>query len=226
MIRLLAACVLVLCGTLAVAQGGAPPQPSGRPNGVFLVAKPDLLDPNFARTVVLVTQTEDFSTAGVIINRPTTLKLSNFIPEGGIETGKYRDKIFLGGPVMRHALVAVFQADEPPAAAAFHVLRKLYMTMHPDNMKVLLESGDRRYRLYAGFSGWAPRQLESEFNREGWYVLPADEEIVFRANTEGLWEELLQRAQGLKTRLDEGRPPISPRHKTSGPAEGGAGMPG
>ena len=84
MTRLLAACVLALCGTLAAAQapGGAP-----RPNGVFLIAKPELTDPNFIRTVVLVTQTEDFSTVGVIINRPTTLRLSDFPTLGEIETG-------------------------------------------------------------------------------------------------------------------------------------------
>ncbi len=193
--RFVAACVLLLWAAAAAAQGTA----SG-PNGVFLIAKPDLLDPNFSRTVVLVTQTEDFSTVGVIVNRPTTLKLSDFPADEGVDTGKYRDRVFLGGPVMRHALVAVFQADNPPAAPAFHVLRKLYMTMHQDNMKELLASTGRRYRLYAGFSGWAPRQLESEFNREGWLVLPADEEIVFRAETEGMWEELLQRAQALKTR--------------------------
>jgi len=227
--RLAAACVLFVWGTIAAAQApgaAAPPNSSGRPNGVFLIAKPDLLDPNFVRTVVLVTQTEDFSTVGVIINRPTTLKLSDFPAEEGVDTGKYRDRVFLGGPVMRHALVAVFQADKPPAAPAFHVLRKLYMTMHQDNMKELLESTGRRYRLYAGFSGWAPRQLESEFNREGWLVLPADEEIVFRTDTEGMWEELLQRSQALKTRssTEEARP--LPTHKTKGPAEGGAGMPG
>ncbi|NBS58096.1 MAG: YqgE/AlgH family protein [Betaproteobacteria bacterium] len=198
MTRLLATCVLALCGTLAAAQApGAAPGP----NGVFLIAKPELTDPNFTRTVVLVTQTEDFSTVGVIINRPTTLRLSDFPTLGEIETGKYTDRIYLGGPVMRNALLAVFQSDEKPSAPAFHVLRKLYITMHPDNMKGLLESTDRRYRLYAGFSGWAPRQLESEFNRAGWYVLPADEAMVFRENTEGLWEELLHRAQGLKTRF-------------------------
>ena len=215
--RLLAACVLVLCSTLAGAQG---------PNGVFLVAKPELLDPNFSRTVVLVTQTEDFSTAGVIINRPTTLKLSDFLADSKLETGKYRDPVFLGGPVMRQALIAVFQSETPPAAPAFHVLRKLYMTMHTDNVKALLASDDRRYRLYAGFSGWAPRQLESEFNREGWFVLPADEDTVFRTDMDGLWEELVQRAQARKTGAGLAQPRKKRGQKTEGPAEGGAKIPG
>ena len=210
-VRAMRAAVLLLGCASAAAQG----QGSIKPNGVFLVAKPDLGDPNFSRTVVLVTQTEDFSTVGVIINRPTTLKLAQFVADPGLETGKYRDPVFLGGPVMRNALVAVFQSETPPSAAAFHVLPKLYMTMHTDNVKMLLASEGRRYRIFAGFSGWAPRQLESEFDRAGWFVLPADAETVFRADTAGLWGELVERARALKT-----------RYKINGPAEGGAGSPG
>jgi putative transcriptional regulator len=190
-----AAIALLLWAAIAAAQG----QAQG-PNGVFLIAKPELADPNFARTVVLVTQTEDSSTVGVIINRPTVLKLAEFIADPKIETGKYKDRLYLGGPVMRNALIAVFQSEARPAAPAFHVLRKLYITMHPDNVTALLSSGDRRYRLYAGFAGWAPRQLESEFDREGWFVLPADEEVLFRADTAGVWEEMLRRVRALKTR--------------------------
>ncbi len=201
---LAAACVLLAYGTYAAAQG---------PNGVFLIAKPDLADSNFSRTVVLVTQTEDFSTVGVILNRPTPLKLSQLEP--GLETGKYRDAVFFGGPVMVKSLVAVFLSETRPPAAAFHVLPKLYMTLHPDNVKMLVASEGRRYRLYAGFSGWAPRQLENEFDREGWFVLPADADTVFRTDTAGLWEELVQRVRALKT-----------RHQIIGPAEGGAGLPG
>ena len=206
--RLAAACALLLCGAFAAAQGPGGALPA---NGLFLVAKPELTDANFSRTVVLVTQTEDYNTVGVIINRPTTLKLSDFPAVEGFEAGKYVDPVFLGGPVMRQALVAVFQSAAPPRAPAFHVLRRLYMSMHADNLKDLLASGGRRYRIYAGFSGWAPRQLESEFDRAGWFVLPADEDTIFRTDMSGVWEELLKRAQALKT---------------NGPAEGGAGVPG
>jgi putative transcriptional regulator len=87
------------------------------------------------------------------------------------------------------------------------------MTLHPDNVKMLLSSDDRRYRLYAGFSGWAPRQLESEFDREGWFVLPADADSVFRADTAGLWEELVERVRALKTRTPGG-PYAGDRTKT------------
>jgi putative transcriptional regulator len=152
--------------------------------------------------VVLVTQAEDFSTVGVILNRPTVIKLSDFVADPKIATGNYADRVYLGGPVMRNALIAVFQSPTRPTAPAFHVLRDLYMTMHSDNVTKLLSSdpaGSVRYRLFAGFAGWAPSQLNSEFEREGWYVLPADEDIVFRKDTGGLWEELIQRVRALKT---------------------------
>jgi putative transcriptional regulator len=170
-------------------------------NGLFLIAKPTLLDPNFVKTVVLVTQTEDASTVGVIINRPSSLKLAQILPPE-FATQNYRDPLYFGGPVLRQAIVAVFRSDTVPAAAAFHVLKNIYLTMHGENLKLLLANPGAQFRLYAGFSGWAPSQLESEFMRDGWFVLPADEALLFRRNTDGLWEELVERAaqRGPRTR--------------------------
>jgi len=184
-----AALLLVLgVGTPALAQQSLPA------NGLFLVAKPALADPNFAKTVVLVTQTEDASTVGVIINRPGPYRLSQFLSPD-FPTQNYHDPIYAGGPVMRQVIVAVYRSETVPAAAAFHILKNIYLTMHQDNIRQLLSTPEAQYRLYAGFSGWAPRQLQSEFMRDGWYVLPADEAMVFRKNAEGLWEELVERAQ-------------------------------
>lgn len=195
MLRAAALLMALAAGGLAQAQQNLPA------NGIFLIAKPTLTDPNFARTVVLVTQTEDASTVGVIINRPSTLSLSQFLSQE-YSTKNYRDPIFLGGPVMRQAIVAVYRSDTAPEAAAFHVLKNIYLTMHADNLKRMLADPEAKYRLYAGFSGWAPRQLESEFTRDGWYVLPADEAMLFRQSTEGMWEELVERAasRGPRTR--------------------------
>ena len=186
-------CVRLLVLGCLLAPGWAGAQQDLPANGLFLIAKPTLLDPNFAKTVVLVTQTEDASTVGVIINRPSPLRLSQLLSQE-FETQNYRDPIYAGGPVMRQVIVALYRSDAVPAAAAFHILKNIYLTMHPDNIKLLLAAPEAQYRLYAGFSGWVPRQLESEFMRDGWYVLPADETMVFRKSAEGLWEELVERA--------------------------------
>lgn len=196
----------LLLAALLAAPACAAAQQEQPPNGLFLVAKPALADPNFSRTVVLVTQTEDASTVGVIVNRPSQFRLSQFLsPE--FPTQNYREPIFLGGPVMRQAIVAVFHSDSVPRAPAFHVLKGVYLTMHPENLQQLLSDSSARYRLYAGFSGWAPRQLESEFMRDGWYVLPAEEPMLFRKSTEGLWEELVNKALQRGPRTSNDSPP-------------------
>ena len=160
---------------------GAAAQQELPPNGLLLVAKPSLVDSNFARTVVLVTQAPDYSTVGVILNRPTRVRYQGQL-------------VWYGGPVMPQVVVAVFRSEETPKEAAFHVLKNLYLSMHPQIVDALIANEKARYRLYGGFSGWAPRQLESEFGRDGWYVLPADEATIFREDMGGLWEELVARA--------------------------------
>lgn len=162
-------------------------------NGMLLVARPTIQG-TFARTVILVSQTEDGGTVGVILNRPTTLQLSQFL-SGEFNTTNYKEPIYFGGPVMNQALVMVLRSEAPPAAAAFHVLKNVYLTMHPDNIAARLADPKARYRVYAGFSGWAPNQLQSEVLREGWYFLQADEGLVFRRTSEGMWEELVERAK-------------------------------
>jgi len=177
--------LLALLAALLLA-AGAGAQQELPANGLLLVAKPELQDSNFGRSVVLVTQTPDFHTVGVILNRRTR--------------DEHRGQpLWFGGPVMPRLVVAVFRATEPPAAPAFHVLKNLYLSMHPENVEALLGRKETGYRLYAGFAGWLPRQLQGEFGRDGWYVLPAEEDIVFRENTEGLWEELVARASKPQT---------------------------
>jgi putative transcriptional regulator len=172
--------VSLFAGTMAIAQQDAPA------NAVLLVAKPELDDPNFSRSVVLVTQTEDGETLGVILNKPTPAR-----HEG--------EPLWFGGPVMIGSVVALFASDDVPPAASFHVLKHVYLSMHPQILDALIEGHDKRHRLYAGFAAWAPGQLHGELGRDAWYVVPADETILFRDDTRGLWEELVARVGGPKT---------------------------
>lgn len=167
-----------------------------QPTGILLVAKPGLADPNFRESVVLVTRTES-ATLGVVLNRPTTMRLANLAPRWpGAE--RYQEPLYAGGPVMQQVVVALFVAEVPPSAPAFHVLPRVYLSMHPDNIEPLLERPGSAVRLFAGFSGWAPRQLEAEIQAGGWYVLRANEELLFRRDSAGLWTELVQKAQGAR----------------------------
>src|SRR5262245_11706145 len=169
----------LLVAAAAAAQGEEPP------NAILLVAKAGMPDPNFRETVVLVTQTADSSTVGVILNRPT-----------GERHPQSAEILYFGGPVMREVVVALFRAERPPKASAFHVLKNVYLSMHPENVEPLLDQPPgARYRLYRGFAGWSPRQLESEMQRGDWHVLAPSEEIAFRRDTSRLWEELEKKAR-------------------------------
>lgn len=183
--------VLLLAASSAFAQ----------PNGILLVAKPGMPDPNFSETVVLVAWAEDSSTVGVILNRPSMQQLVDIAPNwpGAVD---FKQPIYSGGPVMRQVLVALFESKEEPKARAFRVLPNLYLSMHPGNLEPLVARPPARLRLYAGFSGWAPRQLESEVDRGTWFMLRATEDVIFRKDTTGMWQELVEKAQGSRTFLD------------------------
>lgn len=175
---------------------------AGQPNGLLLVAKPGLPDPNFSRTVILVTRSTDQGAVGVVLNNPTGRRLADVAPrlQGAQD---FSEPLYSGGPVMRQVVVAVFAADSTPPQAAFHVLGGVYLSMHPANIEALLARPGARMRLYTGFSGWAPEQLERELDSGSWYVLPAREEFLFRKDTSTLWDELVERAQGSRTRSRE-----------------------
>src|SRR5690349_19338150 len=108
-----------------------------QPNGIVLVAKPGLPDPNFSQTVVLVTHTDEGSPVAVILNRPSALKLADVAPRirGAQDFG---EPVYSGGPVMREVLIALFRSATPPAEPAFEVLPRVYLTMHPATIEALI----------------------------------------------------------------------------------------
>jgi putative transcriptional regulator len=177
-VRVAAALLVFLAALPAGAQHAEPP------NGILLVAKPSLIDPNFRETVVLVTQAPDASTVGVILNRPS-----------GKRHERTGEPMYTGGPVMPQVTVALFAAERAPVAS-FHVLQGIYLSMHPQNVEALPSRAGQRLRFFTGFSGWAPDQLQNELQLDGWFVLPVTEEILFRADTRGMWRELFEKARG------------------------------
>ena len=192
------AAVLLLLVPLAVAAQGA-----GR-GSILLVAKPGLPDPRFAQTVVLVTRTPERQTLGVILNRPLPVRLAELVSEPELARN-YAGPVFFGGPVLARTLVALFRSPGEPPAPAFRVADGVWLSIHPGNVERLLRGAGPgypdEYRVYAGFSAWAPEQLESEIERDSWYVLPLSADVLFRADPAGLWEELLERARGRRAAL-------------------------
>ena len=183
---------------LAGMHGPALAQAGDAPNGVLLVAREDIPDPRFRETVILVTQAPAGHTVGVILNRPLEEGLSAFMEDP--RAREHAGIVGYGGPVMERAVVALFRSAEPPSAPAFHVLRGIYLSMHPAAIEPLLAAPDSGARFFAGFSGWAPRQLQAEMASGTWHMLPATEEIAFRADPSRMWRELIEKSRGFRTR--------------------------
>jgi len=184
---------VLLAAALAVAAPWSAAQAPAR--GFFLVAKPSIVDPNFERTVVLATHAPDGATLGVILNRPTKQSLANILP-GNDKLARFTAPLHFGGPVERVGLFAVFRAKEGPAQS-FPVIEDVHLALHPATVEQLLIKPPAELRLFVGYSGWAPGQLQGELARGDWWTLDADVEIIFRKNNETLWDELARRARAI-----------------------------
>jgi putative transcriptional regulator len=186
---------LLLIAVLLAAMPPVSAQTEKIPNGVFLVATPALTDPNFRKSVVLVTQAPNGTTVGFIINRPGTRSLAQILPDNEAFK-RFTEPLFLGGPVDAQGLFAMFRAREKPQGA-LGVLGDVSFAMDPAVVEKLMHAPPEQLRFFNGYAGWAPGQLAAELDRGGWYVLNADADTVFRRNMDTLWEELIRRMRAV-----------------------------
>jgi putative transcriptional regulator len=161
--------------------------------GQLLVAAPALLDPNFRRTVVLVTEHTEEGAMGVVLNRATPVSVSDAIPHLGPLAGDGA-LVHIGGPVQPEAVVALAELADPSLAAAiaFDGVGYLRADAEPDELGEVVQ----RLRVFAGYAGWGAGQLESELEESAWIVEPAIADDVFSGDPGGLWGTVLRRKGG------------------------------
>jgi putative transcriptional regulator len=163
-------------------------------NGILLVAKPELADPNFRQTVLLITQpVAGGGPLGVVLNRPTEVRLAEARPEAGTGAEQF-DYVYAGGPVAMSRILFLVHS-EARIENGLRVLDNVYLSADPQLLKTIV-AGDlkvKALRTYAGYAGWAPRQLQAEITAGGWYVLPADAETIFSTEAADLWHNLIRK---------------------------------
>lgn len=162
--------------------------------GKFLVAARKLKDPNFSQTVVLLIDYDPNGAMGVIINQPTEMKLSMVFADIK-ELRNRTDTIFLGGPVMQDQLMLLVRTVAQPAAS-LRVFQNVYVASQLKIIEQMIKNepkGDR-FRVYAGYAGWAPGQLNQEVKRGDWLILPADADTIFNKAPSEIWPELIHRS--------------------------------
>jgi putative transcriptional regulator len=161
--------------------------------GKLLVAAPTLEDPNFARTVVAIADHGDHGALGVVLNRLSDAEVAEAVPDLAEAAGPDAP-VFVGGPVSPQGIVVLAEFDDP-AQAAFVLVGRVGLVAETTDVGELADVASR-CRVFAGYAGWGPGQLDDELEREDWIVAPAQVQDVFSDRPADLWSTVLERLGG------------------------------
>jgi putative transcriptional regulator len=159
--------------------------------GQLLVATPDLRDPNFSRTVVLMLEHGAEGALGIVLNRPIELRVADVLPDWA-DLAAAPSCLFVGGPVAPTAVIGLGRGEGPHVDTLFAGLGTLDLDIDP----VAYAPSLAGLRVFVGYAGWSPGQLELELAAGGWLVLPLDPDDPFTADPSQLWQRVLRRQGG------------------------------
>lgn len=160
--------------------------------GRLLVATPALADPNFDRAVVLLLDHDEEGSLGVVLNRPTPVDVGDILESWGRLAGD-PGVVFQGGPVSLDSALglAVIPGDEGPLGwrRVHGAIGLVDLETPPELLARALGS----LRIFAGYAGWGPGQLENELTEGAWYVVESEPGDVSSPRPERLWRAVLRR---------------------------------
>jgi putative transcriptional regulator len=170
--------------------------------GQLLVANPAMPDPNFARTVVLLLAHQEDGALGVVLNRPSELDVDAPLPRWERLVAD-PPVVFVGGPVAPGAAICVAKVPDPPADSAepsamggwmplVGQIGTLDLERDPDDLAITVEA----IRVFAGYAGWGPGQLETEIDAGAWFVARAESGDALSGDPDQLWKQVLRRQPG------------------------------
>ncbi|MEN8041557.1 MAG: YqgE/AlgH family protein [Actinomycetota bacterium] len=157
--------------------------------GQFLIATPIIALPPFARSVVLLLEHDDSGAIGVIINQPTDLLVADHLPDLGISLSEPAH-VFLGGPVSSDTAIVLARGED---------LDFLRPSTLGDIGIVDVDNTSQDFvhaRVFAGYSGWDPGQLEAELEEGAWWPVLAAPDEIFAIDVADMWEKTVERAPG------------------------------
>lgn len=165
-------------------------------SGIALVAKPDLLDPNFFLTVTLLCSHDEEGSMGLVLNRPTNffIDIENFelVDEAHSE---HCYPVCVGGPVQPEALFYLFRYKGARAIEGVQLITEnIYLASHPEPLKELKNRGllnPKDVRFFIGYAGWSFYQLDCESSLGAWHAHPCNERYIFDTEHENLWTQIM-----------------------------------
>ncbi len=153
----------------------------------FLIAVPQLTDPNFAQSVVLLLQQNDDGALGLVINRESPILLRDLCKDHEITyAGDPAKRVRVGGPVQPEQGLVLYdgEIDDPEGRT---VLTGLQVSASTKTLQHLCQDATIRFHCFSGYAGWAPGQLEREINEGSWILAPVDPELVLGTPPNALW---------------------------------------
>jgi putative transcriptional regulator len=161
--------------------------------GALLVSKPELEDPNFVHTVVVLVQySEEKGAFGLIVNRRTAATLAKVLPD---LKSAATHLVYEGGPVQTDLLLALYRSRTKQEEAQF-VGGDVYETANSEAIaKMAGVSAPERFHTYVGYCGWGEGQLENEVQVGAWAVMPPDARVLFDDDPDSLWQRLDRQSQ-------------------------------
>ena len=159
----------------------------------LLLAMPQMLDPNFARSVVLLCDYRPDGAFGLVLNRPTEMPASEMVRlEPPLARGNSLP-LYFGGPVQPER--GWILLPEPPEDAAHREIQAgLYLSASPTVLREVLEAAAApRARVIAGYAGWGPGQLDEELAQSAWLIGDIHLDIVFDIDPSLMWETAIRR---------------------------------
>jgi len=164
--------------------------------GQLLISSPALVDPHFRRTVILITHHDEEGAMGLVLTRPSDVRVEDAIPELARLPGA-DDVVHVGGPVQPEAIMALAEFEDAEDALVPIVGTVGFVSAEAS----VEELSIRRIRVFAGYSGWSPGQLEAELEEPSWIVADAEPDDVFASDPDELWRAVLERKGGQFTLL-------------------------
>jgi putative transcriptional regulator len=159
----------------------------------LLLAMPQLEDPNFERSVVLMVEHSDEGSWGLIMNRPSDIPVSDILSSLGISwAGDPEAVVWSGGPVQPRTGWLVHRPVPGGTEETIEVTSGIALTTSPDRLRVLALEPPRQVRFLMGYSGWGSGQLETELASGAWVNAEATPDLIFETPAEEMWERALR----------------------------------
>ncbi len=178
------------------APGGAAPAAANSLAGQLLIASPEMGDPRFRHTVILMVRHNSEGAFGIVINRPIEERSLASLLEaiGQSSTGVEGSvRIFAGGPVQR-TVGFILHSSDYHRSGTVDIDSRLAMTTSPDILHDMgVRKGPKQSLVAFGYAGWGPGQLEGELQRHDWFTAPEDPKLVFDDDRDQVWDDAMAR---------------------------------